>query len=543
MADKAKDKPVEDNESEGSVQSDNEFEPTDNAEEFEDYKPEGYHPVELGEVFNSRYQIVQKLGWGYFSTVWLVNEKKTENYFALKIQKSKKSYSEAAVDELEILKALTQNTNQPEWQETIAELNKTYNLTLEPFDNFNIKLFDNFCHHGMHGKHYCSVFPIMGPNLLDLIQFFEYQDKGMDIRLVKIITRQILIGLDYMHRIGKVIHTDLKPENIMVELQGKQLEEFVSDLKEFKKKPLSMKFLKKIRTVNSKNKKKNQKKKLKKQQQKQAELAATATEANGATTTEATAEATTEAKIEISAAETTNTTTTETPVVAGEVTPIKVKAFNESDLEENKKPEEEKKTGENPEEEKVNNNEGENWSYTLKWKDHINVKLDKDIRVKIVDFGNGCWVHKHFTDNIQTREYRSPEVLLGIPYKENTDIWSLACCVFEMLTSNFLFKPKKSEKYSKTDDHLALMLEHLGKMPKNFALKGKYSKDYFNKNGQLYKIKDLKETTILDALMEDDLIPLEEAQKIEKFLLPMLEYDPEKRISARDALKNEWLWT
>ncbi len=33
-----------------------------------------------------------------------------------------------------------------------------------------------------------------------------------------------------------------------------------------------------------------------------------------------------------------------------------------------------------------------------------------DVRCSIVDFGNACWVHKHFTDDIQTRQYRSPEV-------------------------------------------------------------------------------------------------------------------------------------
>lgn len=38
--------------------------------------------------------------------------------------------------------------------------------------------------------------------------------------------------------------------------------------------------------------------------------------------------------------------------------------------------------------------------YTLVWKDHIKIKLDKEVSVKIVDFGNACWTHKHFTDNI-----------------------------------------------------------------------------------------------------------------------------------------------
>ena len=64
-----------------SVSSDSEFEKADNSEEFNDYKLDGYHPVFLSENFNnSKYCVIQKLGWGHFSTVWLVNEKKTNNY-------------------------------------------------------------------------------------------------------------------------------------------------------------------------------------------------------------------------------------------------------------------------------------------------------------------------------------------------------------------------------------------------------------------------------------------------------------------------------
>lgn len=32
------------------------------------------------------------------------------------------------------------------------------------------------------------------------------------------------------------------------------------------------------------------------------------------------------------------------------------------------------------------------------------------VECKLVDFGNACWAHKHFTEDIQTRQYRSPEV-------------------------------------------------------------------------------------------------------------------------------------
>jgi hypothetical protein len=59
-------------------------------------------------------------------------------------------------------------------------------------------------------------------------------------------------------------------------------------------------------------------------------------------------------------------------------------------------------------------------------------------------------------------------------------MWSLACLVFEMLTNNFLFKPDKhSNKYSADDDHLALIIETLGKIPKNIALNGKDSKVFY----------------------------------------------------------------
>ena len=62
--------------------------------------------------------------------------------------------------------------------------------------------------------------------------------------------------------------------------------------------------------------------------------------------------------------------------------------------------------------------------------------------VKIADLGNACWIDKHFTDDIQTRQYRSPEAIICFPYGPEADIWSLACIVFELATGDLLFKPK-----------------------------------------------------------------------------------------------------
>jgi serine/threonine-protein kinase SRPK3 len=51
------------------------------------------------------------------------------------------------------------------------------------------------------------------------------------------------------------------------------------------------------------------------------------------------------------------------------------------------------------------------------------------INVKIADLGNACWVSHHFTNDIQTRQYRSPEVILGAKWGASTDVWSMAAMV------------------------------------------------------------------------------------------------------------------
>lgn len=54
------------------------------------------------------------------------------------------------------------------------------------------------------------------------------------------------------------------------------------------------------------------------------------------------------------------------------------------------------------------------------------------ISVKIADLGNACWVNHHFTNDIQTRQYRSPEVILGAKWGASTDVWSMAAMVCDL---------------------------------------------------------------------------------------------------------------
>lgn len=86
--------------------------------------------------------------------------------------------------------------------------------------------------------------------------------------------------------------------------------------------------------------------------------------------------------------------------------------------------------------------------------------LEDGFKIKIADLGNACWTHYHFATEIQTRQYRGPEVILGSKYNTTADLWSLACMTFEMLTGDLLFNPKRdqNEVYGKNDDHIAQMM-------------------------------------------------------------------------------------
>lgn len=168
-------------------------------------------------------------------------------------------------------------------------------------------------------------------------------------------------------------------------------------------------------------------------------------------------------------------------------------------------------------------------------------KIDEDVNLAIVDMGNGCWTHHHFTSQIQTRQYRSPETIIGVPYGTSADIWSLACMVFELLTGDFLFDPRKGYYYEKDDDHLAQMIELLGPMPKNFALSGKNSKRFFDSTGHLRRIRGLNYWPLQRVLTEKYRFLKEEAEPLADFLQKLLIWYPDKRATAQEALEHPWL--
>ncbi|WFD02983.1 non-specific serine/threonine protein kinase [Malassezia obtusa] len=163
------------------------------------------------------------------------------------------------------------------------------------------------------------------------------------------------------------------------------------------------------------------------------------------------------------------------------------------------------------------------------------------ITVKIADLGNACWTDHHFTNDIQTRQYRCPEAILGAKWGTTADLWSASAMFFELLTGDYLFDPAAGAKYNKDDDHIAQIIELLGDFPKSLAFSGKYSAEIFNRKGEPRHIHKLRYWPLMNVLQEKYLLPHDRASQLCSFLLPMLRLNPKERASAREALEHPWL--
>uniref|UniRef100_A0A8C7WWH4 non-specific serine/threonine protein kinase n=1 Tax=Oryzias sinensis TaxID=183150 RepID=A0A8C7WWH4_9TELE len=140
-------------------------------EDPSDYCRGGYYPVKIGDLFNGRYHVVRKLGWGHFSTVWLCWDLQKKRFVALKVVKSAPHYTETALDEIRLLRCVRDSDPSDPHRETIVQL----------IDDFKVS--------GVSGVHVCMVLEVLGHQLLKWIIKSNYM--GLPLVCVKTIIRQV----------------------------------------------------------------------------------------------------------------------------------------------------------------------------------------------------------------------------------------------------------------------------------------------------------------------------------------------------------------
>merc|ERR1712137_1407053 len=66
--------------------------------------------------------------------------------------------------------------------------------------------------------------------------------------------------------------------------------------------------------------------------------------------------------------------------------------------------------------------------------ENILIRSYSRCEVKVIDFGSSCFVDDHLSSYVQSLSYRAPEVMLGLPYDQKIDLWSLGCILAELWT-------------------------------------------------------------------------------------------------------------
>ncbi|OCL14839.1 CMGC protein kinase [Glonium stellatum] len=172
------------------------------------YKPEEFYQVNPGDVFNDRYQAITKLGWGMTSTIWLARDLhrwrwQAERYVVLKVGR--------------------RNCKQCDLELDISNYISQRNPSHDGF-SYVRHLVDGFDMVTLDGTYTCLVQePMREP-----LSMFRQRFTELPLTWIKQYTKMLLMGLDYLHSECHLVHTDLKPANILMEIEDLSvLEDFV----------------------------------------------------------------------------------------------------------------------------------------------------------------------------------------------------------------------------------------------------------------------------------------------------------------------------
>ncbi|XP_031264220.1 serine/threonine-protein kinase minibrain isoform X1 [Pistacia vera] len=169
--------------------------------------------------------------------------------------------------------------------------------------------------------------------------------------------------------------------------------------------------------------------------------------------------------------------------------------------------------------------------------ENILIKSYKRCEIKIIDLGSSCFETDNLCLYVQSRSYRAPEVILGLPYDQKIDLWSLGCILAELCSGEVLF-PNDAVVMI-----LARMIGMLGPIDLEMLVNGQETYKYFTKEYDLFFVNE--ETDQLEYIIPEESslehqLQVSDAKFID-FIRNLLEINPQRRPTAREALEHPWL--
>lgn len=167
--------------------------------------------------------------------------------------------------------------------------------------------------------------------------------------------------------------------------------------------------------------------------------------------------------------------------------------------------------------------------------ENILIRHPMHTEIKVIDFGSSCFENEKVYTYIQSRFYRSPEVILGMSYGLPIDMWSLGCILAELYTGVPIF-PGENEQ-----EQLACIMEVFGPPEKHLIEKSTRKKLFFDSMGKPRLTVSSKgrrrrpsSKTLQQALKCDDEAFLD-------FIARCLRWDPDRRMKPEEAIRHEYI--
>ena len=401
------------------------------------------------------FRIISLLGQGTFAQVFKCLHVQTGKVVAMKIVKNKPAYTRQAAVEIDVFRALKKPSTNDD-----VKMKKTDSSNIPSPDGIDPSteesgtkwdyMVEMICYF-MYKDHLCLVFELLGLNLYEILK--KRQFRGLPLMVVRTLVRQAVIGTKELAQ-KSIVHCDLKPENILLVTEDDV--ETVVSAGENRRLSMSM------RSGDSATRDKKQ------TDQEPPDSTATVNTAGGnsGNSTSTSNTGNTQKKKQQHGQGTEQENTSKSGSLTTSKTPPTCITAHQNAWDSHS----EKTPAMHPLSHSPAHSDGTHISTSASLGHSLLTN-----KIKLIDFGSACFEGQTSHTYIQSRFYRSPEVLIGLSYDSAIDMWSLGCVAAEL----FLGLPILPGIHE--HDQLGRISEMIGGLPDWMLDQGTKAQKYYVK--------------------------------------------------------------